>query len=236
MYHLLRMRFIVGFFFSMMMVCAYAYNPQHVEQFKATGQCESCDFNELNVSPAVLGMSDVRGAVLSGTYFYGSGIEDLQFSHVNAREITGLGLMLHNNELSYADFSYSDLPNLKVTMWNRGEYVQFTGSTLDEANFSYTQFNAPQLSGASMSSAVLYRVNWPQANLSGTRLRYANLTYAQLRGADLTNANLTDALLSHADLSNANLFGAQVTDEQLAKTLSVCNAILPDGSMGDCKV
>lgn len=220
-------------FFSMIL-SAHAYDPRQLERFKITSQCQRCDFNELNLSPEILGSENYSGAILNGSYFYGSSIEHLDFTNVQAREIIGLGLMLHDNDLSYADFSYSDLPNLKVTMWNQGHGVSFIGAVLDESNFSYSIFNSPQLAGASMSNAVLYHVQWPNANLAVTRLRGANLTYAMLSGANLQEADLTNALLSHADLSNANLLNALVSDEQLAKTASVCNAVLPDGSLGAC--
>ncbi len=223
-----------AFLFFSTMLTAFAYDPRQLERFKITQVCERCDFNELNLSPETLAGDDYQGAILEGSYFYGSSIEKLNFSNLQAQGIIGLGLMLHDNELSNADFSYADLPNLKVTLWNRGKNIIFLGATLDEANFSYSVFDAPNFFQASLSSAVLYHVNWPAANLAGARLRGANLTYASLQGANLEEANLSDALLSHADFSDANLFGAIVSDEQLATTASVCNAILPDGSLGAC--
>jgi hypothetical protein len=213
---------------------AQAYKPWQVEKFKHSHVCEGCDFNELNLSPQILGNDDVSGASLKGTYFYGASIEHLNFQHVQAQELIGLGLMLHDNDLSHADFSYADLPNLKVTLWNRGHGVRFIGAGIDEANFSYTIFDAPQFQGASMSRAVLYHIEWPNADLSNARLRGANLTYAMLQGANLESANLSDALLNHADFTNANLLNADVLMEQLEKAASICNAILPDGSIGPC--
>lgn len=227
-------RFGVLFFSSTITLSTYAYNPRHLEKFKLTSHCERCDLNELNLSPEVLGSSDYNDAILENSYFYGSSIEHLNMQNLKAQGLIGLGLLLHDNELSYADFSYADLPDLKVTLWNRGDYINFVGAAIDDANFSYTQFNAPQFIQASMSRAVLYHVQWPQANLSGARLRGADLTYARLQGANLQTANLSDALLNHADFTEANLFEAQVTQEQLAKTASVCNAILPDGTLGEC--
>jgi uncharacterized protein YjbI with pentapeptide repeats len=222
-------------FFPVILV-SHAYDPKQLERFKITQQCERCDLNELNLSPEILESDDYSGAVLTGAYLYGSSIERLDFSSVDARNIMGVGLMLHDNELSNSDFSYADLPNLKITLWNRGENVSFLGATLDEGNFSYSVLSAPNFFEASMSRASLYHVNWSDANLYGARLRGANLSYASLIGADLQYANLTDALLSHADLTNANLLGALVSDEQLANAASICNAVLPDGSIGYCKI
>ncbi|MGA2655557.1 MAG: pentapeptide repeat-containing protein [Gammaproteobacteria bacterium] len=224
----------VAILFCAITSTTYAYDPRQLERFIITHQCERCDLNELNFSPEILGSDDFTESVLTGAYVYGSSIERLNFSNVNAQQLQGLGLMLHNNELSNADFSYADLPNLKVTLWNQGEYVNFMGANIDEANFSYSQLYAPNFFEASMSSAVLYHVNWPYAYLYGARLRGANLTYAVLNHANLQYADLSNALLNHANLSDANLLGAMVTDEQLANTASICNAVLPDGSIGYC--
>lgn len=220
-------------FFSMTLV-SHAYDPKQLERFKITHQCERCDLNELNLSPEILEGNDYSGSVITGAYLYGSTIERLDFSHVQAQDIIGLGLMLHDNELSHADFSYADLPNLKLTLWNRGENVSFLGANLDEGNFSYSVLAAPIFFEASMSNASLYHINWSDANLYGARLRGADLTYASLVGADLQYANLEGALLNHADLSYANLLNAIVTDGQLANAASICNAVLPDGSVGYC--
>jgi hypothetical protein len=61
-------------------------------------------------------------------------------------------------------------------------------------------------------------------------LRGAALFGANLRGANLYNANLQKAILQEADLQEAILLGAKVTDAQLADTLSLQGATMPDGS------
>jgi hypothetical protein len=115
---------------------------------------------------------------------------------------------------------------------------------------------AANLSGADLSRADLRYANLTRANLSGTDLLHAALTGADLIGADLSGANLTEAALLEADLSEAdlseanlmeanlqyanlrranlqyaNLLGAKDADEQLADTLSLEGATMPDASV-----
>jgi hypothetical protein len=91
----------------------------------------------------------------------------------------------------------------------------------------------------------LYRVNLSRAflhkaNLSGVYLHKADLSgaylnNADLSGANLVQANLSDAIFTEADLSGANLVEADLrgatylTDTQLCKVLTLCNAELEDG-------
>jgi pentapeptide repeat protein len=74
----------------------------------------------------------------------------------------------------------------------------------------------------------------PILSLIEADLREANLSGANLIGAYLKLANLSGAYLnganpSGADLSYASLEGAHVTDEQLARSLSLIGATMPDG-------
>jgi uncharacterized protein YjbI with pentapeptide repeats len=74
----------------------------------------------------------------------------------------------------------------------------------------------------------------PILSLIEADLREANLSGAYLIGAYLKLANLSGAYLnganpSGADLSYASLEGAHVTDEQLARSLSLIGATMPDG-------
>jgi uncharacterized protein YjbI with pentapeptide repeats len=214
---------------------AMAYNPEQVEHFKQFKYCESCDFNQVNLSPELLGSEDYSDAILSETYMYGSSIEHLHLPRLKANGLIAVGLMLHDNDLTDADFSYAELPSLKMTGWNKGDRIRFTGSSLDHAHFSFTVFDAPDFSGAAMRYVSLYRAQWPRANLSEALLHGADLTFANLTEANLEKAILTSAVLSHVDLSRANLLGAQITENQLKQALSLCDAVLPDGRLGECR-
>lgn len=65
-------------------------------------------------------------------------------------------------------------------------------------------------------------------NLRGAHLKDVNLYEADLRDCDLINANLVGA-----DLYGANLEGAKVEDTQLASSMAMRWAIMPDGTRYD---
>lgn len=221
-------------FVWMVFPMAFAYNAEHVQLFQQTKTCEGCDLNLLNATPHSLGQFDFTSSVLSGSYFYGSSFSELNLSQLQAREINAVGLMFHNNNLTDADFSYSDISFLKVTYWNRGDYIKFTGSFLKGSDFSYTEFYAPNFASAYMKNACLYQAKWPQANLSEAVLQSADLSFAQFINADLQGADLTGATTSHTDFTGANLLNAKISADQLKRARSVCGATLPDGSAGAC--
>ena len=101
-------------------------------------------------------------------------------------------------------------------------------------------------SNADLHDAYLNKVDWMQVILVGTDLRGANLIDASLQWANLQNANLEGATLMYArlkeaNLENANLQGAELgktdlkgaqnlTDSQLASTLGLRGATMPDGN------
>jgi uncharacterized protein YjbI with pentapeptide repeats len=75
-----------------------------------------------------------------------------------------------------------------------------------------------------LHGAGLIGTGTPAVALTGADLQGVALPRADLRGADLREASLQGAHLSGADLR-----GAWVTDEQLADTVSLQGATMPDG-------
>lgn len=215
---------------------AFAYNPEQLASWLQTHTCEACDLTLLNANVNTLGQLDLPDSNLTGSYFYGSSLQHMNLQRLSARKINAVGLMLHDNDLTEADFSYSDISRLKVTHWNRGDHIRFTGAFLSGSDFSYTEFFAPDFREAYLKNTSLYRVKWPQADLSNAILQSADLTFANLKRANLEGADLTYATTSHVDFSDANLMNAKISADQLKRALSVCNAILPDGSVGVCKL
>lgn len=72
-------------------------------------------------------------------------------------------------------------------------------------------------------------VDLSYSNFSGAKLNSANLI-----DDNLTNADFTGASVIGANFTNSILYQAKISAQQLATALSVCDAILPDGSRGKC--
>jgi hypothetical protein len=88
---------------------------------------------------------------------------------------------------------------------------------------------------ADLQGANLYGANLQGASFFGANLQDANLIEANLQDASLLYANLQRAYLLDANLQDANLIGADLqgaileSDKQLADTLSLELATMPDG-------
>ena len=82
---------------------------------------------------------------------------------------------------------------------------------------------------ADLEGAILWDANFQEANLREANLFGASLVRANLQGAYLEGVNLQGAELYGANLQVAFLLEAKVTGEQLANTLSLRRATMPDG-------
>jgi hypothetical protein len=97
----------------------------------------------------------------------------------------------------------------------------------------HADLNEANLAEVTLIKVDLTDVDLRAANLTDANLRGTVLADADLRGANLTGANLTGANLTGANLTGANLTGARVTHEQLAASVSLSQATMPDGSIND---
>lgn len=127
-----------------------------------------------------------------------------------------------NCDLSGAALAYAGVWNHNGTILTN---ANLSGAATDQGN----SFQNGDFSGAIMSSIIL----------TGCKLLYANLTgailvRADLSGANFSYANFTNAAIFGADLSRANLYHSNITPQQLASAASICNATLPDGTIGKC--
>ena len=118
-------------------------------------------------------------------------------------------------------------------------YMTFAGAAnLQKANLTKAYLhggNATQLQHSNFSNmmatdASLTFGDYTGTNFTGSLLLNADLSYSTFSDCDFTGANVTGA-----DLSNSNLSDAKITADQLKSAKSICNAILPDGSIGSCK-
>jgi Pentapeptide repeats (8 copies) len=114
------------------------------------------------------------------------------------------------------------------------DVLRRTQDRVPEEYRTWLDLHEANLRGANLSGANLSGANLRDADLQAANLQRANLQDANLQDADLQDAILGVASLVGANLLGANLYGvylegAIVTDEQLADTLSLREAIMPDG-------
>lgn len=144
-------------------------------------------------------------------------------------------IILHNAELSHANFYCADLTNSDLS-----------GANLSNANLAKVELPNARLSNACLDGASLAEAEVTGAFLEGVTLKGASCCKTYFCNSDLSNADLSNATMTDADLSGANLIGAnlagayfaganftdaKVSPEQLAKADSLKGAILPDGTI-----
>jgi hypothetical protein len=108
--------------------------------------------------------------------------------------------------------------------------IDLRGARLRGADLQGADLNQSALQGARLRGARLQEASLNMARLQGAYLQEADLRGANFLKARLKGANLLKADLQYANLREANLREVKVTDEQLAKTLSLQGATMPDGS------
>ena len=135
-----------------------------------------------------------------------------------------------------ADFRYS-----------RSSRAQFIQANMDMVQFSYVRFFEVNFQRAELLEANLSYGTFDRSNFQSINANEATFTNAMMPNSDFTEANLiqtdftytdlhnaifTDASLGLANLSFANLVNANISNQQLAQTISIRGARLPDGSIG----
>ena len=120
----------------------------------------------------------------------------------------------YTTDLREADLKQIDL-NPKEFDRRPLTYLSLVGTHLNEAKFDQCQLNGADFELAQMA----------KASFRGSLLENVNFFRTSL-----INTDFTDAIISRSDLTYANLTGSNITDEQLASTLTYHRAILPNGT------
>jgi len=118
-----------------------------------------------------------------------------------------------------ADLSGANLSETKLLRANRCDV-----EAIEERVGPIDELLKMDLSRANLREAIL-----TEAVLTGANLQGAFLQKAKLQEAKLQEAKLQEAKLQGADLTGSNLQDAKVTDEQLADTLCLQGATMPNG-------
>lgn len=149
-------------------------------------QAHSLPFIGLN--KACLLKADFRHAVLPGSSFAGSFLNQSNFEHAN----------LLGADLSWADLTRANLGHALMA------WATLVGTDLSSTN----------LIGASLPGADLRSANLRNANLSGANLKGANLSRANLFGARIDPGALADAILEHTVMPNGECCTQLCGDDQ----------------------
>ncbi len=150
---------------------------------------------------------------------------------------TGEKISFHQCRIFQSIFTQVQLP--KSLFYNaRIQLSRFTAASLKECNFSNARiidcdFTSADLEESRFNRADLTRSQFVRAALGSCDLRESTLKGSSFQDASLTGARFGGANLFTADLRGADLRGArELTQEQLAQSLTDYGTVLPNGSHG----
>lgn len=157
------------------------------------------------------------------------------YPRVSLRGVTLEDVVLHEMDLTEADFQRATLKNVRF------EHVHLvranlSGSTLERVVFLNTEAEAINLREATLRNitvevsertfrqadlrgVTLQEIDLKGIKLEGANLEGADLAHAQLQGADLRGVNFRRADLTAANLRGARIQGADFTQAILKETI-----------------
>lgn len=181
-----------------------------------------CDLARLRADGLDLEDADLREASLVEVNWEGCVLRDARLDNADFT-----GAVLRDCDLDHARatgvvFARASLENSKAR-GARFDDANFSGSTLDDTDFSRASLRGANLEGASATGA-----DFRGADLHGARLRDAKIVDADMRGADLTGADLTNADLRGAILEGVLFEGATFTGARFDEGIAAPVAPAPE--------
>ena len=114
-------------------------------------------------------------------------------------------------------------------------------STIDRCYFRQSNFTGVYLTKSGIRDSVFTECNFSNAHLnlavfynnefSGSKFINADLSNSDFSGSNLSSTDFTGAKLDGVNFTRAILIGSNINSEQLSRTKSLKNTILPDGSI-----
>ncbi|MEQ9461124.1 MAG: pentapeptide repeat-containing protein [Phycisphaeraceae bacterium] len=184
------------------------------------------DFNNLNLTNAYFGASDLLGSTFAGSTIVGANfqrVSNFQFSTLQStasyqnQNLTGI--VLHLLDMPGWDFSNQNLANANLSNSDT------TGANFDNADLSNTDFNNAKISAASMSGAIITGARF-------SNMQQNSLTQAMLQSTQsYQNTNLSSLNLDGNDLTGWDFSGQNLTDASLrAGSISSFQSVLTDAN------
>jgi uncharacterized protein YjbI with pentapeptide repeats len=182
---------------------------------------------KLRLYNAHLPNADLYKVSLQAANLYRANLKQTNLQAANLQSANLYRANLQQSALQLAQLQQAFLPEANLQAANLYS-ANLQQAELQRANLQQAGLQSANLQGASLQGANLQGAFLPEANL-----REANLRQADLRGAFLPEANFLNANLHQANLSHANLHNAIGLTESQLQQATLCQTVLPDGSISD---
>ena len=138
-------------------------------------------------------------------------MEQSQKYRLDLRNCDLHGIILENANLSYANFSRTNLSN--ATFFNSNlNYANLNESNMENLSFMAVKLNNANLKDSRLMGADLFGVELNNANIRNANMTYISTNGAKFNDADLYNASLNEAYILYSEFKGAD-FGEVETEE-----------------------
>ena len=219
----------------------------------------NAELNSIDLSTGTQ-QSKMHKLCLTGAYLVNASFarQDMSYANFRHAHLTGAlftGAVLHAADFSYAKLERADFSHAKMTHVNlihsdlgqatlHGTNVTYGNLSFtnmvytncsyligDHSNFIHAELGSCHLSHASLRNTSFLRASLDRCNMTGVDLTDSILNQSIMTFSNLAYATLVDVMISMANLSHANLIGAIPSDLLLNETISMENAVSPDGEI-----
>lgn len=125
----------------------YAYNKQHVRKLLSTGNCQSCDLSDIDLSNRNLKGLDVSGSDLSDAILRNCNLNEGNFQNSNLTRAK-----LENTTIENASFDRANLS------WTRFDLAKLKNSSFYKANMKETNLSGADLRNTSLKGSIFIGV------------------------------------------------------------------------------
>ncbi|CAF3855415.1 unnamed protein product [Rotaria magnacalcarata] len=165
------------------------------------------------------------GTTFNNADFTLANIDSTNFNEAKLNDVIFSSGQLFNVQYSSAKFLNAKFLSAELHTINFAfvhiEYSNFSSTTL-----ASTDFNEAQMSGTDLRRTTCVAARFDYANLSQSNFGGANVKRTSFHKTDLTNVNFSDT-----NLYKSNFTETKITDSQLKSTLSIQDALLPNGTL-----
>ncbi|CAF3348588.1 unnamed protein product [Rotaria socialis] len=180
---------------------------------------DNANFSYARLNGVIFSLSSFINADFSFVILTDSNLKSTKIEQANFSFATLENIDFSFSLLSNVDFSYSKLINVK-----------FSFAVLENVNFSSAILVSTDLSVTKALYADFQKASCIAARFDRSMLSYSNFWRSNLKHASFHSADLTNAIFADANLYSAQFQYARITDMQLQSTLSIQDAILPNGT------
>ena len=191
---------------------------------------------DLFFNPALLESAIFKNSIMLNVNFVGTKFNEADFESVQLQKSDFSGSQFFNSTFSFSKLdtvlfigsTFSNINFSNASLVN----ITFPSVKMDHVDFSLTNLNGVDFYYVHVSTANFQRAYCVGTIFSRAIISNGNFQHADLKRATFRNAEINNVSFIGANLYMADFTGTNITDEQLQSALSIQDALLTNGIVG----